>query len=184
MYGTAHGMRYHKATHQWSINGNLLVNLKINRQSLPPDLKAEQRRCLSRLHCILKVTQHATLDTRSKLEPKCDGDSSENVKQAIGLISKTTTLHVQHTFFVHFFASPHDYGMKIPMEDVNKRQRIFLSLSKLECGPREINSREIRLHLTFPAIWNNATKFEKTRIHFKSDVFAAELPIGQCFYLS
>ena len=114
MYGTAHGMRYHKATHQWSINGNLLVNLKINRQSLPPDLKAEQRRCLSRLHCILKVTQHATLDTRSKLEPKCDGDSSENVKQAIGLISKTTTLHVQHTFFVHFFASLHDYGVKIP----------------------------------------------------------------------
>ena len=33
-------------------------------------------------------------------------------------------------------------------------------------GPQEINSREIRLHFTFSA-------FEKTRIHFKSDVFAA-----------
>ena len=33
------------------------------------------------------------------------------------------------------------------------RRRIFLSLSKLECGPQEINSREIRVHLTinFPA---------------------------------
>ena len=33
-----------------------------------------------------------------------DGDGKENVKQAIGLISKTTTLHVHHAFFVHFFA--------------------------------------------------------------------------------
>ena len=30
------------------------------------------------------------------------------------------------------------------MEDVNKRRRNFLSLSKLECSPQEINSREIQ----------------------------------------
>ena len=59
------------------------------------------------------------------------------------------------------------------MEDVNSRQRISLSLSKLGCGPQEINSREIRLHLTFSANWNKPDKFEKTRIHFKSDVLAA-----------
>ena len=54
------------------------------------------------------------------------------------------------------------------MEDVNKRRRIFLSLSKLECGPQEINSREYRcLHLKF------SERLKKTRIHFKSDVFAA-----------
>ena len=35
---------------------------------------------------------------------KGDGDGSENGKKAIGLISKTTTLHVHHAFFVHFFA--------------------------------------------------------------------------------
>ena len=35
-----------------------------------------------------------------------------------------------------------------------QRRRIFLSLSKLECGPQEINSREIRLRLTFSAEWN------------------------------
>ena len=34
------------------------------------------------------------------------------------------------------------------MEDVNKRQRVSFSLSKLECDPQEINSREIRLHLS------------------------------------
>ena len=33
-----------------------------------------------------------------------DGDGNENAKKAEGLISKTTTLHVQHTFLVHFSA--------------------------------------------------------------------------------
>ena len=61
------------------------------------------------------------------------------------------------------------------MEDVNKRRRISFSLSKLECGPQEINSREIRIHLGhFQQIGMNATNIEKkTGIHFKTDVFAA-----------
>ena len=33
-----------------------------------------------------------------------DGDGNENGKKANVLISKTTTLHVHHTFFVHFLA--------------------------------------------------------------------------------
>ena len=75
------------------------------------------------------------------------------------------------------------------VEDVNMRRRIFLSLSKLECGPQEINSREIRVHLTINFLASrglsrrgknerketetsasretiNARNFEKTRIHF------------------
>ena len=59
------------------------------------------------------------------------------------------------------------------MEDVKKRQRISLPLSKIECGPQEINSRETRLHLQCQRTGISATKFEKTRIHFKSEVFAA-----------
>ena len=39
------------------------------------------------------------------------------------------------------------------MEDVKKRRRIFLSPSILERCLEEINSREIRLHLTFSANW-------------------------------
>ena len=36
-------------------------------------------------------------------------------KTTIGLISKKATLHVQHTFFVHFFAVVlQDYNVKIP----------------------------------------------------------------------
>ena len=44
------------------------------------------------------------------------GEGSENGENtAIGLISKKATLHVQHTFFVHFFAVVlHDYNVKLP----------------------------------------------------------------------
>ena len=41
------------------------------------------------------------------------------------------------------------------MGDVgNKQRKNFLSLSKLECGPPEINSTEICLRPTFLANWN------------------------------
>ena len=36
-------------------------------------------------------------------------------KKSVGLINKKTTLHVQHTFFVHFFAAVlPDYNVKLP----------------------------------------------------------------------
>ena len=43
-----------------------------------------------------------------------DGDGSENVKKEIGLISKTTTLHVQHAFLYISLPSLHNYGVKMP----------------------------------------------------------------------
>ena len=44
-----------------------------------------------------------------------EGNAGERWKTAIGLISKKTTLHVQHTFFVHFFAVVlHDHNVKLP----------------------------------------------------------------------
>ena len=42
------------------------------------------------------------------------GDGSENVKKAKGLISKTTTLHMQQTFLYLSLLSLHHYGVKIP----------------------------------------------------------------------
>ena len=88
-----------------------------------------------------------------------DGDSTENVKKAIGLHSKKkTTLHVHHSFCTflcrHCTTTMWKCVIFCFMEVVNKRWRIFLSLSKLECGPQEINSRELRLHLTFSVTWN------------------------------
>ena len=36
-------------------------------------------------------------------------------KKLVGLISKKTTLNVQHTFYVHFFTVVlHDYNVKLP----------------------------------------------------------------------
>ena len=44
-----------------------------------------------------------------------DGDDMENhVKKAIGLMSKTTTLHVHHTFLCISFLSLHNYDVKWP----------------------------------------------------------------------
>ena len=44
------------------------------------------------------------------------GEGNKNgEKTKIGRISKKATLHVQHTFFVHFFAVVlHDYNVKLP----------------------------------------------------------------------
>ena len=43
-----------------------------------------------------------------------DVDDNENVKKTIGLIGKTTTLHMHHTFL--YISSPflHDYNVKMP----------------------------------------------------------------------
>ena len=44
-----------------------------------------------------------------------DGNKNSQKNQYMGLISKKTTLQVQHTFFVHFFAVVvHDYNVKLP----------------------------------------------------------------------
>ena len=43
------------------------------------------------------------------------GEGSENGEKTTCLISKKATLHVQHTFFVHFLAVVlHDYNEKLP----------------------------------------------------------------------
>ena len=43
-----------------------------------------------------------------------DGDSNENVKKAIGLLSKTTSLHVHHAFLYISLPLLHDYDVKMP----------------------------------------------------------------------
>ena len=44
------------------------------------------------------------------------GDGNKNSqKKSVGLISKETNLHLQHTFYVNFFAIVlHDYNEKLP----------------------------------------------------------------------
>ena len=53
----------------------------------------------------------------SRLTSPLGGEGNEDGKKktTIGLIFKKATLHVQHTFFVHFFAVVlHDYNVKLP----------------------------------------------------------------------
>ena len=63
-----------------------------------------------------------------------EGNAGERWKTTIGLISKKATLHVQHTFFVHFFAVVlHDYNVKLPETFVWRKCRtcsrsLFFSL--------------------------------------------------------
>ena len=43
-----------------------------------------------------------------------DGNGNENLKKAIGLLSKTTSLHVHHAFLYISLPLLHDYDVKIP----------------------------------------------------------------------
>ena len=43
---------------------------------------------------------------------KQDGDGNESVKKAMGLMSKTTRLHVHHAFLYISLLSLHNYDMK------------------------------------------------------------------------
>jgi len=60
-----------------------------------------------------------------KLYPSCstaplgsfsndDGDGNEDVRKAIGLLRKTTTLPVHHAFLYISLPSLHDYDVKMP----------------------------------------------------------------------
>ena len=44
-----------------------------------------------------------------------DGDGNENVKKTIGLMSKTTTLHVHHAFLYIYLSFLHKYDLKWPI---------------------------------------------------------------------
>ena len=43
-----------------------------------------------------------------------DGEGKGDVKKAIGLLRKTTTLHVRHAFLYISLPSLHDYDVKMP----------------------------------------------------------------------
>ena len=62
------------------------------------------------------------------------------------------------------------------MEDVNERRRISFSLSKVECAPQEINSREIRLHLPFSATWNKREFILKVTFSLSLPLSMLKLP--------
>ena len=92
----------------------------------------------------------------------------------MGLLSKKQLRTCNHAFLYICTAMTWKFLISRFTEDVNKWRRIFLSPSKLDCAPQEINSREICLHLTFSADWNkrdnvwkNANAFSKGRLRYR-----------------
>ena len=82
---------------------------------------------------------------------KDDEDGSENVKKAIGLLSKTTTLHVHHGFLYIALSSLHDYNVKVPNFTFcrgHERRRLYFSFLELWYSLLEFNSRKICQLLT------------------------------------
>ena len=43
-----------------------------------------------------------------------DGDSNDNIKKALGLLSKTTSLHMHHTFLYISLPLLHNCDVKMP----------------------------------------------------------------------
>ena len=79
-----------------------------------------------------------------------DGNGNENIKKVIGLLSKTTSLHVHHAFLYISLLLLHDYDVKMPSftfyggRKTGDDKLLFLCLNL--SAPKEINSREIGLH--------------------------------------
>ena len=63
---------------------------------------------------------------------------------ANGLLNKASSLRAHHAFY--YTTTTWKCLISRFMEDINEQRRNFLSLSKLECSPQEINSRKICPH--------------------------------------
>ena len=78
-------------------------------------------------------------------------DGNEIIKKAIGFTSKTTPLLVHHAFCTFLCPFLHDDDVKMPnftLYGGRKQATTKFSLSELGFGPKEFNSRRVRLHLT------------------------------------
>ena len=88
-----------------------------------------------------------------------DGNGNGNATKAIGLIIKTTILHVHHAFLYISLPSLHDYDVKMPKFTMYRGStqattKFPLSLSELGYSSWEFNLRTVRLHLTKLVTWS------------------------------
>ena len=77
-----------------------------------------------------------------------DGDGDENIKKTIRLLSKTTSLHVRHTFLYISLPLLHNYDMKMPSFTfyggckTSEDKLFFLSLN-LSAVPKKSTPRKL-----------------------------------------
>ena len=79
------------------------------------------------MHVLTPILE--TIETIIDSFSKDNSDGTKNIKEAIGLLTKTTTWHVHQAFFVHFPAiTTCLYDLKCLkssfMENINKRLRL------------------------------------------------------------
>ena len=101
-------------------------------------------------------------NNRELLISNNDDYSNENVKNAKGLISKTTPLCMHQAFLYISLPSPHNYDRKIlnaTFYGGHKQGKTNVSFFLfLKCSPLKINSREIHIRLTSTVKWNKQEK--------------------------
>ena len=101
-----------------------------------------------------------------------DGDGNENVKKAIGLLSKTTSLHVHHAFLYISLPLLHDYDVKMPSFTFyggrkTSDDKLFFLFLNLSAVPKKSTSGKLAYISYFQRIEVNATKLEKRQFILK-----------------
>ena len=89
-----------------------------------------------------------------------DGDGKENVKKALGLMSKTTTLHVHHAFFLRFLCTTTTWNDQIlSLLENGKGKAINSTISVRTRAPSPLfSSNQNSLLLSNRANWDNREK--------------------------
>ena len=105
-----------------------------------------------------------------------DGDGNEDGKKAIGLISKTTTLHVHHAFCTFLCrrcctTTTRKCLISRSVEEANTRQRLSFSFPELWYSLQNSTTKKFAKILRIKRDGISAIKFKAACIPFLSDVF-------------
>ena len=95
-----------------------------------------------------------------------------HVKTLYRLIKQKTTLHVQHAFLYNSWPSLHEFDMKMPNFMFYGGRKQATTNFSFSFWTWMQSPRNFAYIWHFDRIEINARKFEKTRVQFKSDVFA------------
>ena len=110
-----------------------------------------------------------------------DGDGNGNSTKAIGLITKTTILHVHHAFLYISLPSLHDYDVKMPNFTLYRGSTQATTKFPLSFCTwlwyLEFNFRMVRLHLKKLVTWSNRNKdWKKTNPLFQRRFLCRRCP--------
>ena len=104
-------------------------------------------------------------------KPQLQRQQQRERQKSSGFIKQNNNFARASRFFVYSLPLLHDYGVKLPNFTFYGGRK---QATTNECGPyKNSNPRKIADMWHFQRIGINTTKFEKTGIYFKSDIFVA-----------